>query len=352
MQDLLKFNYVEGADKLLKVEKLQTERGINTFGIRVKNIVPNSKDTMFWFKYAKRPSDDSINIGVDIELLAFQVQGQSAWQVNKDGIFKIFTNNDIKYVAPAQLRFIDYLKTMSLQMINNMGEGSTEKKRTFVNKYTGLFKKIKFPCAAALCIIAACYSYFVFSQPPKTLNTSDVAVETVVSEEEQKEIKCDYKVMSLGTNIKMKLNNKNVKVVGSIFTGKIVDPLKMVDSDKNVIARATDEYNILNTNNHTIIVGDNVEAVMHGDFNVIGKSYKIYDGENENQIAVFKRSLSGLGGELTDMDGNVLASYKRYPARFDFTITINDNDTFSDEAIVMILSSFVSDDIADNRTSK
>lgn len=96
MQDLLKFNYVEGADKLLKVEKLQTERGINTFGIRVKNIVPNSKDTMFWFKYAKRPSDNSINIGVDIELLEFQVQGQSAWQVNKDGIFKVFTNNDIK----------------------------------------------------------------------------------------------------------------------------------------------------------------------------------------------------------------------------------------------------------------
>lgn len=179
-----------------------------------------------------------------------------------------------------------------------------------------------------------------------------MAVETVVSEEERKEIKCGYKVMSLGTNIKMKLNDKNVKVVGSIFTGKIVYPLKMVDSDKNVIALATDEYNILNTNDHTIIVGDNVEAVMHGDFNVIGKSYMIYDGENENQIAVFKRSLSGLGGELTDMDGNVLASYKRYPVRFDFTITINDNDTFSDEAIVMILSSFVSDDIADNRTSK
>lgn len=52
------------------------------------------------------------------------------------------------------------------------------------------------------------------------------------------------------------------------------------------------------------------------------------------------------------MDGNVLASYKRYTVRYDFTITINDNDTFSDEAIVMILSSFVSDDIADNRTSK
>ena len=58
----------------------------------------------------------------------------------------------------------------------------------------------------------------------------------------------------------------------------------------------------------------------------------------------------GFSAEIVDTDGNLIASYSKSLIR-DFEVRIYDNCPVSDEAVLLIVASFVSDDIVDSRSS-
>ena len=170
---------------------------------------------------------------------------------------------------------------------------------------------------------------------------------TVQATQSYRTYSCDYKTLSLNTKITTNLDGDEVTIKGNIFR-LFTDPLTMVDAKGTILAEATDAYNLITEDDHTIIIDGEVDVIMCGNFNLIGKSYKLYDKEG-NQIGNFTRNkLTSMGAKITDMDGNVIAEYSRGLLMNDFTVTINDNDKMSDKSVLLIMASFVSDQKAED----
>ena len=176
-----------------------------------------------------------------------------------------------------------------------------------------------------------------------TSNTTVDNKQTSVEETyDIREYKCDYKTASLKTAIELNIDGQDVIIQGNLFT-IVEDPLTMSDSAGNILAYADDSFKLISEDDHAIAVDGEIECILKGNIDLIGKSYNIYNAEGE-QIATFKRNtLTTFDARLTDVDDNLIAEYNRGFFRNDFTIKVYDNEKLSDKAIVMIMSSFVSD---------
>ena len=158
---------------------------------------------------------------------------------------------------------------------------------------------------------------------------------------------CDYHTFSLKTKITTKINDEEIAITGRLFTF-ITDPLKMTDSKGNIIASADDSYNIISQDDHAIVVDNQVEICVKGNFEILGESYNLYDN-NGTEVGYAEFSTFGCSGEIVDINKNLIAKFSSPPMFNDYTVTIYDNDICSDKAILLIIASYVSDYHYDKR---
>lgn len=155
---------------------------------------------------------------------------------------------------------------------------------------------------------------------------------------------CDYKSMSVTqTRIETVIDDKPVVIKGSAIAKlKITDPLAMYDEDDNEIASAGDTYGFIAQDTHSIYVNGVFQINMEGNVNLLGNVYTLKDKDG-NTLATINCNSFDTKGYVTDNDGNIIASYESFYAANDYTVKICDNDICSDEAMLLIIASYVSD---------
>lgn len=158
---------------------------------------------------------------------------------------------------------------------------------------------------------------------------------------------CDYKTLSLNTDISFEMDGDTYHIKGNILRF-LTDPLTMYDSNGNVFGCADDTYHIVNQDDHTVVVNGKTEVIVIGDFKLLGNRYELF-GQNGEQVGTAEFDTFCLNGTIKDVKGNIVATYKKPFILNDYEVTIYDNDMCSDAGILMVVASYVSDYHADNR---
>lgn len=155
----------------------------------------------------------------------------------------------------------------------------------------------------------------------------------------------DVKIISLSTNIEVSQDDIILYTIKGNILRFVTDPLTMYDADGNKISYADDTYHFINQDSHCVVYNDKTYEMV-GEFKILGDTYSIYqDGE---LIAVATFNALNTHGELKDTSGNLLADYSSLYIFYDYDVRIKDNNLFDDEAILMIFSSYYSDQHFDN----
>ena len=157
---------------------------------------------------------------------------------------------------------------------------------------------------------------------------------------------CDVHIISLNTNISVNKDGENYsKIDGNIF--RIVeDPLTMT-IDEHKVAYAGDAYHFINQDSHTIYLNNEFAVEMAGELSVFGNNYTLYNKEGE-KIGRAHFNFLDTYGYVYDVQDNVIAKYTSALFFKDYKVFIVDNDVLSDDAILMIVASYVSDKNYDN----
>ena len=152
---------------------------------------------------------------------------------------------------------------------------------------------------------------------------------------------CDYHTLSLKTYITTNYNGREVEISGNLVK-LVTDPLTMKYRDSGeIIAYADDKYHILDQDTHNITVNDELEVCVDGDFNIIGESYTLYNAQGE-YIGKATFSVWGYSGTIYDANDNIIATFSKNIID-DYTVYIYQNDVLSDESILMLTASYMSD---------
>lgn len=157
---------------------------------------------------------------------------------------------------------------------------------------------------------------------------------------------CDYHTLSFNTCISYEKDGETYYIEGNIVTF-LTDPLKLTNSNRETIGYADDSYHIIGQDDHAIIVNDQFEVDLCGNFEFAGNSYYLYNEDGE-KVGSASFNMWCTYGYITDENTTIIAEYHKDPVFNDYTVTIYDNDICSDEAILMIVASYVSDYHADN----
>jgi hypothetical protein len=155
----------------------------------------------------------------------------------------------------------------------------------------------------------------------------------------------NYHTFSINTEIDTTIDGENVKISGNLLTFA-TDPLTMTCND-TIIAKADDTYKVIGQDDHAITVNGDFDIAIHGNFDLIGTSYDLHDA-NGNKVGYADFNATCTSGAVYDNSDNVIAKYSKYIGFNDYSVTIYDNDVCSDEAMLMIIASYVSDYHADN----
>ena len=163
------------------------------------------------------------------------------------------------------------------------------------------------------------------------------------------EYQCDVKSISLSTKIDIAKEGEDfAKVRGNLFRF-VTDPLTMYDLEDNKIAYAGDAYHFIAQDSHSINVGDRVAAEMLGLVDLVGESYDIYNADEE-QVARISFNMFNTKGEMYDMEGNIIADFYSKLFFNDFTVRIYEECELDENTVLMIFSSYYSDQKADSST--
>lgn len=156
---------------------------------------------------------------------------------------------------------------------------------------------------------------------------------------------CDYHSLAFKTKISFTKDSAEYEISGN-FLRFLTDPLTLYKNGE-VIGSADDSYHVVNQDDHSIVINGNFEIAVVGNFEVFGNSYELY---KDDEVKAGSASFNTLctSGSITDTNGNLVAVYEKNPLLNDYTVTIYDNEMCSDEAILMIVASYVSDYHADN----
>lgn len=165
------------------------------------------------------------------------------------------------------------------------------------------------------------------------------------------EYKCDVKVLfKLSTTIEIDKEGESfANVSGNIFKF-VTDPLTMYDSSGNKIAYAGDEYHFIAQDSHSIYLNNGLAAEMVGRINFFGETYDIYNSSQE-KIAKVSFDKVNIKGKMYDVNGNLIADFHSFPFFNDFSVRISENCEMDEKVVLMIFSSYYSDQKADSRTS-
>lgn len=161
--------------------------------------------------------------------------------------------------------------------------------------------------------------------------------------------KCDYKSMKMNTKIITNLDGKEISIEGELFS-YITDPLTVRDSDGNVLGYAGDSYGYVTQDDHGIYIGTEFDVNMCGKFSIFRNVYHIKN-EKEEVVAIAKFNAVDTYGVVYDMENKAIATYSSLPFANDYKVSIYDNDICSDMSILMIMASYKSDVVADQRNS-
>lgn len=158
---------------------------------------------------------------------------------------------------------------------------------------------------------------------------------------------CNYRVLSLDTQIEtVDKNGNTVTIKGDIFR-IFEDPLSMIDSEGNVLVYAGDAYNFVTQNDHGIYVGDEHVYDVVGEFKLFADSYTVRDAEG-NEVAYVKFNMWDTVGKMYTADGTLVAQYNSGYFNHDYTVSIFESNQFDEDVVQMIFASYVSDKEADN----
>lgn len=156
--------------------------------------------------------------------------------------------------------------------------------------------------------------------------------------------------LRVSTTIEIEKSGEDyAKVQGNIWKF-VVDPLTMYDTNGNRLAYAGDEYHLIAQDSHSIFVNDQLVAEMVGRVNLFGETYDIYNS-NEQKIARVKVNMFNTKGKLYDADGTIVADYRSLPFCQDFDVRIGEDCELDENVVLMIFSSYYSDQKADSQSS-
>ncbi len=160
---------------------------------------------------------------------------------------------------------------------------------------------------------------------------------------------CDGKVLTLrNTEIEISKDSKHyAKIQGDIIRF-VVEPLKMYNSESEIIAYADDTYHFIAQDSHAVFVGEKFQFEVVGLVDFLGEKYEIYDEEG-NQIGVVDFNSIDTEGEFYDMEGTLLADYTSRMGGLDYTVRITENCTLNHDAILLLMASYYSDKQADSK---
>lgn len=160
------------------------------------------------------------------------------------------------------------------------------------------------------------------------------------------EYQCDVKNLQFSTKIEIDKENEDFAIVkGNIFAF-FTDPLTMYDLEDNKIGYAGDSYNFITQDSHSIYVNDEISVEMVGLFKIFGESYTIYNKDAE-EIANVTFNAFNTYGEMYDIDGNLMADFSSKLYMNDFNVRITDKCNLDEKTVLMIFSSYYSDQHAD-----
>jgi len=160
---------------------------------------------------------------------------------------------------------------------------------------------------------------------------------------------CNYKIFNFNTEIEVYKNNDRIYKVSGNVVRFLTDPLTMYDNSGSEIGYADDDYNLITQDNHTIIINDEARLVMSGKVELFGEKYDILDA-TDNTIGTAKFDTFGINGTIKDENGNLCATYYSPIFREDFYIEMV-NEKFDIKEVVLMMASYKSDVVADNKSN-
>ncbi len=164
------------------------------------------------------------------------------------------------------------------------------------------------------------------------------------------EYQCDVKNLRLSTTIEIDKENEDfASIKGNIFA-LFTDPLTMYDLEDNKIGYAGDAYHFVTQDSHSIYINDEISVEMVGLFEIFGESYNIYNKDAE-KIAKVTFNAFNTNGEMYDVYGNLIADFNSKLFMNDFDVRITDKCNLDENTVLMIFSSYYSDQSADAKTS-
>ena len=171
------------------------------------------------------------------------------------------------------------------------------------------------------------------------------SVDKTIGENILRSYNCDYHSLSMITKIDVVVNNEPMLIKGNFHL--IEDPLTMYNSKGEIVAFVGDDYNFINQDNHGIYENGNFVMNLEGQFNMVGDNYNCVNASGDI-IATVEFNGTNTYGKMLDSDGNLIADYNSNYWRNDYTINIYQDTTYSDNTLLLLFASFVSDFKADN----
>lgn len=358
MCDLLSFRYSKNTSKVLRATNFNPKGDENTATLLVNTeLIGSNKPVEIMLRYRKvsrKYRGSSCAVSVIIQVLGIGYQGNLAYTTNNSELKltgMLYNSIDCKLQYDISKYGKDFLDFVARECMRLCERNINVKKPQVKHTVDGLlksFRKRGIQLGVSTMIILCCTG--MLTGCGSTLNAYSEVDSGTEATENCRVYECDYKTLALNTKIVTEVDGETVTIKGNIFR-IVTDPLVMVDSDGNVLGEATDTYKFLTNDDHAILIDGQVDVVMSGDFNIIGKTYQLYDKDG-NQIGKFERSVMlGLSATIKDIDGNLIAEYSKLSFFNDYTVKIYDNDKMSDKSVLLIMASFVSDDMADSSSS-
>lgn len=162
---------------------------------------------------------------------------------------------------------------------------------------------------------------------------------------------CDVKTLfHLSTTIEIDKEHEDfVKVSGNVFKF-VIDPLTMYDLNGNALAYAGDSYHFFAQDSHSIYVDGTISVEMVGLVRLFGEAYDIYNTSSE-KIAYVSFDMINTHGTMYDMEDNIIADFYSLPLFNDFNVRITEDCPLDEKTVLMIFSSYYSDQSADSANS-
>lgn len=164
------------------------------------------------------------------------------------------------------------------------------------------------------------------------------------------EYHCDVKSLNWSTTINIEKEGEHFATVKGNLFRFVTDPLTLYDAANTKIAYAGDEYHWIAQDSHSIFLNNTLAVEMVGRFNPFGETYDIYNSNNE-KIGRVQFNFFNTKGKMYDTESKLVADYNSFFFFNDFDVRICEDCKIDENVMLMIFSSYYSDQAEDAKTS-